>query len=95
MIKKIRNFLNVLYIRFCGRPGALNKAVKKANRLHKKTGQRYRVFFFGNKFHAWNRWDIKEKKRIGLLKKDRKVGTDFDTICFYDTANPEAYVSKF
>lgn len=93
MFKKIRNFLYTWYIRFCGRSGALNKAIQKANRLHKENGQRYRVFFFGNKYHVWNRQDIKEKKRIGLLKRDLKVGQDFDSICFYDTNNPEAYVS--
>jgi len=95
MIKKLLNVLNGWYIRFCGRPGALKRAVKKANKLHKKTGQRYRVFFFGNKYYAWNRQDIKERKRSGLFYKYLKVGADFDAICFYDTNYPEGYVPKY
>lgn len=94
MIKKIRNYFTGLYIRFCGRPAALNRAIKKAETLHKKTGKRYRVFFFGYRYHVWSRQDIKERKRIGLFLSHLKVGDDFDSICFYDTSNPGAYVSK-
>lgn len=94
LVHKIKNACSKAYIRFKGRPYLLYKAKKKADRLHKKTGLRYRVFFFGYKYRVWHRWDIKEQKRIGLLKNDRKVGEDFDKICFYDTLNPDKYVFK-
>lgn len=94
MKQKVKEYLIGLYIRFCGRPSKLNKAIKKANKLHKETGQRYRVFFFGYEYKVWNRLDIKRQKRIGLLLQDKKVGADFDTICFYDTNNLCAHVPQ-
>lgn len=91
---KIKNTCTKWYIRFRMRPYLLYKAKKQADRLHRKTGRRYRVFFFGYKYRVWDRQDIKEQKRIGILKQDRKVGEDFDRICFYDTLNPQNYVFK-
>lgn len=92
---KIKNACVKWYIRFKMRPYLLDKAVKKAKRLSKKNNdRRYRVFFFGYKYRVWDRWAIKEQKRIGLLKRDRKVGEDFDKICFFDTQNPDRYVFK-
>ncbi len=80
------NTLRKWHIRFRMRPYLLHRAIRQADRLSKKNNsRRYRVFFFGDKYRVWDRWDIKEQKRIGLLKKDRKVGVDFDSICFYDT----------
>jgi hypothetical protein len=85
----IKKFFVRWYIRFKGREYLLDKAIKKADRLSKENnGRRYRVFFFGYKYRVWDRLEIKRQKRIGLLKKDRKVGEDFDKICFYDTQNP-------
>ncbi len=80
-----KNFFVKLYIRFCGRPAALKKATKKAIKLHKENGKRYRVFFFGYQYRVWTRQDIKERKNIGLFKRDLKAGDDFDTIAFFDT----------
>ncbi|MFV0341016.1 MAG: hypothetical protein ACK5MA_10410 [Parachlamydiaceae bacterium] len=91
---KIKNACVKWYIRFKGRPYLLYKAKKKADKLHKQTGKRYRVFFFGYKFYVWTREDIKERKRIGLFRDNLKCGADFDKICFYDTLNPERYVFK-
>ncbi|MDR1644213.1 MAG: hypothetical protein LBS05_00085 [Tannerellaceae bacterium] len=85
MIRKIKNFFTGLYIRFRGRPSRLKRAIRRADRLHRQTGKRYRVFFFGYRFVVWTRQDIKERKRIGLFRSDKKAGADFDTICFYDT----------
>ena len=90
----IKNICLKWYIRFKGRPYLLHKAIKKANKLHRKTGKRYRVFFFGYKFYVWTRDDIKERKHIGLFKDRLKCGSDFDKVCFYDTQNPDGYVSK-
>jgi hypothetical protein len=69
------------------RPAALLRATRKADRLHKKTGNRFRVFFFGNRYHVWTRDEIRDRKKSGLFKFDKKAGVDFDTIAFYDT-NP-------
>lgn len=90
----IRNFFTILHIRFCGRKSKLQAAIKQANSLHSKTGKRYRVFFFGNKYHVWTRDDIKERKKSSLFKRHLKAGEDFDKICFYDTSNPDNNVSK-
>ena len=67
------------------RPGALNRAKKKADRLQQETGHRYRVFFFGNRYHVWTRDDIRGRKKSGLFKYLLKAGEDFDRVSFYDT----------
>lgn len=85
MKQKLKNYLTGLYIRFCGRPAKLKQAIRKADRLHQDTGKRYRVFFFGYRYHVWNREDIKRQKHSKLLRHGLKVGADFDKICFYDT----------
>lgn len=77
-----------LILRFRMRPGALNRAIRKAKRRHKRTGNRYRVFFFGNRYHVWTRDEIRDRKKSGLFKFDKKAGVDFDTIAFYDTNTP-------
>ncbi len=84
---QIKNFFTKLYIRFCGRDAVLKRAIRKAIKLHNKTGKRYRVFFFGYKYRVWTRQDIKERKNIGLFKSELKAGEDFDTIAFFDTNN--------
>ncbi|MDR1937299.1 MAG: hypothetical protein LBQ73_02210 [Tannerellaceae bacterium] len=83
--RELKNYALGLYIRFRGRPSQLRRAIRRADNLHTLTGKRYRVFFFGYRYHVWERQDIKSRKREGLLQKDRRVGADFDTICFYDT----------
>lgn len=85
MFQKLINHLKKLRIRYQGRNSQFLKAVKKADELHEKTGKRYRVFFFGNRYHVWTREDIRRKQHFGLLKFGKKCGKDFDTICFYDT----------
>ena len=67
------------------RPAALNRAKRKADRLHKQTGNRFRVFFFGNRYHVWTRDEIRDRKKSGLFKFWLKAGCDFDRISFYDT----------
>ena len=85
-----------LYIRFCGRPGKLKRARRKAKKLHAKDGKRYRVFFFGYRYHVWDRAHVRERIKSGLFKHDRKAGKDFDAICFFDTntLNPSPCTSK-
>ena len=79
------NSLKLLILRFRMRPAALSKAKRKAIRLHKKTGNRYRVFFFGSQYHVWTRSEIRNRKKSGLFKFGKKAGVDFDTIAFFDT----------
>ena len=92
--KRIKNSIVKLYIRFKGNSYFLNKAIKEAKRKHAKDGKPYRVFFFGYKYRVWNGHGIKKRKRIGLFRSDLTVGNDFDNICFYDTQNPDGYVSE-
>lgn len=91
--KRIKNIAVKLYIRFKGNLYFLNKAIRKADKLHAENGKRYRVFFFGYEYKVWDRQKIQEQKRIGLLRNGLKVGEDFDKICFYDTQKNDSYVS--
>ena len=91
---RIKDFFIKLYIRYTMRPGELRRAVKKARRLHEKDGRRYRVFYFGYRYHAWNRRDIRRQLNSGIFKDGLKTGIDFDKIAFFDTDNPDRYVSK-
>jgi len=94
MPKRIKDFFIKLYIRFCGRPGRLERAIAKARKLHKKTGKRYRVFFFGYRYYVWTREDIRLRIKKDLFRRELKAGDDFNHICFFDTNNPNAYVSN-
>lgn len=85
MLQRLINYFKKLRVRFQGRNSQFLKAVKKADKLHTKTGKRYRVFFFGTRYHVWTREDIRRKQHGGLLKFGKKPGKDFDGICFYDT----------
>lgn len=85
MKRIIKNWFKLLRIRFQMREIKLDKAIKEAKKLHAETGKRYRVFFFGNKYHVWNRQDIRRQQACGLLKRNKKAGEDFDKICFFDT----------
>lgn len=85
----IQNWFKIQWLRFQMRQSKLNKAIREANKLHKQTARRYRVFWFGNKYRVWNRNDIRRQQASGLLKWNKKAGADFDKICFYDTNNKE------
>ena len=74
-----------LRLRHRGRPGNLERAVRRAKRLHKRSGKRYRVFFILGKYRVWTREDIKRRKNSEILRRDMKVGVDFDRIAFFDT----------
>lgn len=92
--KRIKNIAVKIYIRFKGNRYFLNKAIKEADRRHAENGKRYRVFFFGYEYKVWDRQEIKKRLRNGLFKSELKAGEDFDKICFYDTQNPDGYVSN-
>ena len=88
MVKIATPFIR-LYIRFRGRPAALHRAIKRARRLHRNTGRRYRVFFFGYRYRVWTRGNIRANIKSGLFKDGLKAGEDFDKICFFDTNDIE------
>ena len=87
LYRRAGNRLKKLYIRFCGRKSKLGSAVRKATRLHQEDGKRYRVFFFGYRYHVWDRADIRRQIKNGLFRSGLKAGKDFDSICFFDTNN--------
>ena len=89
LFRIIKNWFKLLIMRFQMNKISLSVAIRKAKKLHEQTGLRYRVFFFGSKYHVWNRRDIRGKQSEGLLKWNKKCGTDFDKICFYDTNKKE------
>jgi len=91
MIKRLFNTVSSLflglYVRYKGRDAARNRAIKKAKRIHRKTGKRYRVFFLQNRYQVITRSDIQQKKHA----KDwgRHVNsTNMQRLCFFDT-NPK------
>ena len=88
LFRIIKNWFKLLIMRFQMNKISLNLAIRKAKKLNERTGLRYRVFFFGSKYHVWNRRDIRGKQSQGLLKWNKKAGADFDQICFYDTNKP-------
>lgn len=92
LIRVIKNAIILIYIRYKGRPSQLRKAIKQAEKLHKETTKRYRVFFFGYEYKVWTRTDLRGQQHEKLLKWGKKEA-DWNSICFYDTLNPEKYVS--
>lgn len=84
MIQKLQYFFISLYIRFKGRPGALKKAIKRADRLCRKKRKRYRVFFMENRYQALSRPQIQQKKHSGEWNRNVNV-TKMEPMCFYDT----------
>lgn len=89
LFRIIQNWFKIQVLRFKMRKSKLNKAIKQANKMHRKTNKRYRVFWFGSKYHVWERRDIRDKQASGLLRWDKRAGQDFDGICFYDTNKGE------
>jgi len=83
LVWAIRGIL-LLKIRFHGRKPALERAVKKATRLHKKDGKRYRVFFLDFRYRVYNRDDIKCRKKEGIFNYFIN-STTIDPVKFFDT----------
>lgn len=86
------NKIQGLILKWRMRPSALKRAKKKADRLHKKTGHRYRVFFILQRYRVMTRNDIRDRKKSGLFKFFLKAGADFDRFSLYDTGSN--YCSK-
>jgi len=79
------NKLRALIRAFWMSPGKLKRAKQKADRLHQKTGHRYRVFFILGRYRVMDRNDIRNRKKAGIFKFWLKAGKDFDKISLYDT----------
>ncbi|HBL73834.1 MAG: hypothetical protein A2W90_14615 [Bacteroidetes bacterium GWF2_42_66] len=62
---RFKQFLLSIYVRFKGNPIFLKSAIRKADKLSKKTGKRYRVFFLKNRYEALTREDIQRRKHSG------------------------------
>lgn len=84
MINQIKYYFIGLYIRFKGRPAALKKAMRLANRLCRRNKKRYRVYFMDRKYQALSRTEIQQKKRSGEWNQNVNV-TKMEPMCFYDT----------
>jgi len=82
---KLKIFLLERYLRFKGGKLFFNPAVKKAKRLNKKNGLRYRIFFFRGKYYVCNRREARNLMRNGFLKW-AKLESELDKVCFFDTA---------
>ncbi|MEN6423287.1 MAG: hypothetical protein ABFD76_15210 [Smithella sp.] len=86
----MKQLLLKLYVRFKGSPYFLNRAIRKAKKLHFDSSdshskrKRYRVFFLKNRYEALTREDIQRKKHA------KEWGwhvnsTSMDRHCFFDT----------
>lgn len=84
MIKHIKYFFIALYVRFKGRPGALKKAIRKADRMGRRKNKRYRVYFLDSGYQVLSRYDIQRKKHSDEWGKHVNV-TKMEPMCFYDT----------
>lgn len=82
-----------LRIRFHGRPAALRRAIRKANKLNKENGKRYRVFFLGMRYRVYDRLTIKGYKKAGVFNRYIN-STTIDQTKFYDTNDFEPCTSQ-
>jgi len=80
----IKLFILEKYLRFRGGKLFFRPAVRKAKRLHEKNGLRYRVFFFKEKYHVWNRREVRRQMKDGFLRY-AKLEDELDKVCFFDT----------
>lgn len=83
-LTQIKLYLKAFYIRFKGRPAALKKAIRRADKLCRKNRKRYRVLFLEQKYQAISRPEVQQKKHRGEWGRNVNV-TKLDPLCFYDT----------
>jgi hypothetical protein len=98
IFKRFLNWIIKLRTRYYGSPAKLSEAVNAAEKLHRKKGKRYRVFFIGGRYRAMNRIEVQRKKHAGKWKR-RVNMTRLEPLEFYDTEkgySPEgnALISK-
>lgn len=84
IITRFKLFSKALIVRFKGRPRALQRAIKRADKLCKLNGKRYRVYFVEGKYQALSRQQIQRKKHSGEWGRHVNV-TRLEPLCFYDT----------
>jgi len=80
-------------VRFAGRPANLQRAIKKAKKLHTKTGRRYRVFFIARRYRVYHRDDIKANKKAGIFRWWIN-STTINKISFFDTNDLQPCTSQ-
>lgn len=81
----ITRYLKQLYIRFKGRPAALEREIRRAQKLHRKTGKHYRVYFLQNRYQSITRQDIQDRKHAGTWGWHVN-STRLAPMCFYSTS---------
>lgn len=86
LLHKIQQLYLSLIVRYHGNPHKQKRAIRKAKRLHKKTGQRFRVFFVENRYQVMNRNDIQQRKHMKHWGWHVN-STAMDNYCFFDTNN--------
>jgi hypothetical protein len=86
--RPVRLKVKELRIRFHGRPAALKRAKRKAMRLNKKKGKRYRVYFLAMRYRVLHRDDVRSAKRSGFFNHNVNV-TNTESLVFFDTNNPD------
>jgi len=76
----------LLTVRWHGNPMKQKRAIRKAKKLHRKNGKRYRVFFVENRYQVMNREDIQKRKHLKNWGWHVN-STAMDKYCFFDTNN--------
>lgn len=80
----VRRKVKELRIRFHGRPSAFERAKRRAIKLHKKDGRRYRVYFLAMRYRVLHRDDVRAAKRAGFFNHNVNV-TNTAELNFFDT----------
>lgn len=87
------NLFAQIIVRYFGNNYKKQKAIQKADRLHKETGKQYRVFFLGMRYRVYTRDDIQRLKHEKLFARHIN-STNIDHLSFYKTAEPCLSVKK-
>jgi hypothetical protein len=89
----IKRFIYKVMIRIYATPKRLQKAINKANKLHEKTGLRYRVFFLDMRYRVICREDMKDMKRSGFFVY-KTNSTNLDKYKYYDTLDGKVTLTQ-
>ena len=78
------NLLSQIIVRYYGNNFKKQKAIRKADQLHKSTGKQYRVFFLGMRYRVLTRDDIQSLKHDRVFARHIN-STNIDHLSFYKT----------
>ncbi|MFV0505763.1 MAG: hypothetical protein ACK5L5_03495 [Bacteroidales bacterium] len=74
MIQRLIWSFLLAYKKYRGRPSALKRAAKKANKKARKTGLQYNVYFIKGKYQVLNKYEVKRLKRQNVFNKNVNMG---------------------